>query len=109
MSWEAGIAVVQTLDSHHELLLYRGLTTTLRHVNLDHVALGAREIAAGRLSRFRLALLPSGSISTLFLGEIEKFIHQGGKLLLGLDPPEAILSLLGLRRLKVKPLAVREM
>ena len=102
------IAIVGSNLSPDSAALCRGIAVTLRHVGLAHEIMTDDALSANALRHFAVALLPCGA-SPAATGVLQEFVRRGGKVLLGFDPPEALLVLLGLKRLKDRAVSVGEM
>lgn len=110
MTRSASIAIIRDTQSGDAAYLCRGMETTLRHVGVDHGSASEAEVETGVLAKFRLAVLPCNpNLSPTATKALQDFVRRGGKLILGFTPTSEMLALLGLKRLKVKPVELREM
>jgi uncharacterized lipoprotein YddW (UPF0748 family) len=108
MNREPTIALVCDAGSRDAALLTRGIATVLRYVGLPHTSVACTDAAKGALRAYRVAVVPC-STAEFPTAAIVDFVRRGGKMLLGLDPAPELLALLELKRVKLKPVAVREM
>ncbi|MSR65080.1 MAG: hypothetical protein EXS18_04790 [Verrucomicrobiae bacterium] len=110
MTRTGSIALIRNTQSAGAAYLCRGMETTLRHVGLVTTLLNDTEVESGTLAKHRLVLLPCNpDLSPSATQCLQDFTRRGGKLILGLTPTSEMLVLLGLKRLKVRPIEAREM